>query len=166
MQGAAVKATTSQDRFADIKLPECGFDDRQDRFLSTAHHQHRSGKALAETNTHRGFPASEVNIGWVQGTIGSLLDARRLLTMKDVDDFLQHSIQRLKKVAVFCVACKGPPKTVYFAIKTKDDNGWYAYQFSMYRLGGIQIEGMRAIPHNKDFGLFSFSYLDIEQMTH
>lgn len=153
--------------FTDIRVPDFGFDDRQDRFLTTVHRQLREGqKQNSDVNISHGFPASEVVVGWLQGTIGRLWDAGRLREASDADAFIRYAVQRVKKVAIFAVQGKGTPQTIYFVIKTKDDNGWYCYQFTLYRLGGINMTGIRTIPHNKDFGLFSFGFRELSSTAH
>lgn len=82
-----------------------------------------------------GFPASSVNLGWLQGRLRDYwrrndvpYEELRTLTLHEIRDV----IQRCKMVKI--TPEKWVEGTMHMTVdlKTKDDHGWYVYQFSLY----------------------------------
>lgn len=111
-------------------------DDRQGTFgaaLDQIHGQeeYQSGGTINMI----GFPASSVDLGWLQGR------ARDYWQQNDVpyEEFrklaiteIYHVIQRPKMVKMTPEKWEEGTTHMTVDLKTKDDHGWYVYEFSVY----------------------------------
>lgn len=128
--------------FSDIFAPSIHHprDPRQAEFRAAleqrvAEHKARGASVVAISMT--GFPASAVNLGWLQdrirtaweGSRRTMSDAERLRS--NVEKQLPSVVQRLKNMSISLQ----PPHDVApyvdldVAFVTKDDMGWYEYGF-------------------------------------
>ena len=108
-------------------------DDRQ-KFLHTAVKEMRKNHdSVDSTNTTYGWHASYVNLGWIQDTVKPLLVDGTVTTYNHMFDFLSYTVQRLKTVDPIEVRNKIVGDMSRWIVKfvTKDDGGYYVYEFSV-----------------------------------
>ena len=78
----------------------------------------------------KGFPASHIDLGWIQDNISNFwkrFDGTKEELADLVDDEIGNVIQRLKSRKVELTETHLNVK-----FSTKDDCGWYGYDFSVY----------------------------------
>lgn len=120
--------------FKDVDLPVFGPDERQTMFTGVANaiRKNEDYDNVDVINTYAGWPASRVDLGWMKDKIKELIMRGVIERKKDIREFLRYSIHRLKMVDV---ELRERPKFNYriyaISIKTKDDYGWYTYEFSI-----------------------------------
>lgn len=86
-------------------------------------------------NMNRGYPASAPDLGRLQAMMGPHFQGLRMALIKKrskaifewVFDFLGEWVQRTKSLDM-----KYEKEHVVIEFKTKDDYGWYVYEFSIY----------------------------------
>lgn len=114
-------------------------DPRQNQFLDalpSIEKRLSAGGAEVRTTSMDGFPAAAVNLGWLQECIyreWCAFKGTRLELANLVDDHLPLAVQRVKEVSVTLAAHGNVAARSYadleIAITTKDDHGWYEYDF-------------------------------------
>lgn len=72
--------------------------------------------------------ASAVNLGKLQDSIMELVDKGEIKSLDSMREFIFDSVERPKSLQVTIYKHDGYSFT--FELKTKDDCGWYVYEFS------------------------------------
>jgi hypothetical protein len=117
-------------------LPQFALDTRQQEFLSAvgpagavkkAKIDQRLGK-VEIANVGRGWPASAPNLGFLQDSMGRLVELGKLdpTSKKEVTQFVHWAVQRVVRLTI-----SSDRDVTHVRFWTKDDFGVYGFEFSV-----------------------------------
>ena len=121
-----------KERFPGLDIPVFGPDPRQGFFYGvTGVLTENADKVLDVIQTSAGFPASYVNLGWLAEAIENQIMMGNITCERDINDLLCECVQRLK--SMWHRKSHEYRGNTYdtIQIKTKDDRGWYVYEFTI-----------------------------------
>ena len=89
-------------------------------------------KELIAASTDNVFHASNINLGWLMNNIVELNVRGEIKTTNDIVDFIDSSVQRMKDISIKTNKLDNDEGYgIDIEFSTKDDFGYYTYNFSM-----------------------------------
>ena len=85
--------------------------------------------AKLHTINMEGMPASHIDLGKLQMLIAEEGKKKNDITKKQIDYIITNAVERVKSIEIIKNENKWPSWAITF--KTKDDFGWYTYEFSV-----------------------------------
>lgn len=89
--------------------------------------------------------ASRVDLGLLQSVLQEAFDSGRLDTRDAVGDLVIRMVQRVKSIKVWVT--DGFPNSLNVQFRTKDDLGYYGYEFAIHSRIGFEIRDVPVLPY-------------------
>ena len=116
-------------QFEGLEVPQFSIDQRQGFFFGVIDGMKDKVDSMQTANVSTGWPASHVNLGWLQDNAKAMIETGQVTNKDDIHDFLATCVQRLKYTDIEIT--KGDYTRYIVKFKTKDDGGWYCYEFTV-----------------------------------
>jgi len=145
--------------------PQFGPDIRQENFCKlSAKLREDTNQNLKTINISQGYPASSVDLGWLQDRILEVCktlseqDLTFNLCSKIINNVLKRAVQRLKTVSLRQL-CE---HAININFDTMDDSGNYDYDFTLilpFSLNQLEKENNISVSNDFEIDSFVFDYL-------